>query len=61
MSKKRKKKLSNYCCCEICNNCTVDNNDDYICNKNQATVIKGYLPTEDYFGCEGDMFLLKRT
>lgn len=59
MSKKRKNKgLGVNKCCEVCNNCTIDEAGNYICN--QKKVIEGYMPTEDYYWCKGEVFMPKR-
>ena len=56
MSRRRNKHLSEYTCCEQCSNSIADDGT-YICNKKK--VIEGYMPTEDYFWCDGEMFIRK--
>nr|DAH21848.1 MAG TPA: hypothetical protein [Caudoviricetes sp.]DAW34831.1 MAG TPA: hypothetical protein [Caudoviricetes sp.] len=57
MSRRRNKHLSGHICCEQCNNCSGDDNGKYICN--QKAVIEGYMPTDHYFWCKGELFRKK--
>ena len=59
MGRRKRYNLSEHRCCEHCNNCTIDDNCNYICNQN--AVIEGYMPTENYYWCGGKMFRKKES
>nr|DAI90257.1 MAG TPA: hypothetical protein [Caudoviricetes sp.] len=52
---KKNKGLGVNKCCECCNNCTIYSGGTYICNKQK--VIDGYMPTENYYWCKGEVFV----
>lgn len=55
-AKKKNKGLGVNKCCEVCNNCIVETGD-YICN--QKKVIEQYMPTNNYYWCNGEVFVAR--
>lgn len=54
VSRRRHKRLNEYTCCEQCSK-SVAADGTYTCNN--KTVIENYMPAEDYFWCDGEMFI----
>lgn len=54
MNRRRHKHLCEYTCCEQCSK-SVAADGTYTCNN--KTVIENYMPAEDYFWCDGEMFI----
>lgn len=44
-------------CCHNCEHCIYIGEGDYICDENNEIVIEDWMPTDDYFWCNGKSFI----
>lgn len=50
---KRKKPMSKTVRCDSCSHCVYIGEGGYMCDMTNDIVIEDWIPTEDYYNCEG--------
>lgn len=57
--KQKSKEMTDSVNCYFCSNCVYIGNGGYMCSQNNNVVIEDWMPSDDFFSCNGRGFTQK--